>query len=493
MKKAAVFGFGALIVGFLLGAWFFGGINSPQKPILNSPPKVFAKTVPVLNSSSFVETAKKVTPAVVKIISTVEITQQYSPFSFGDNFFGDDFWKRFFGVPQKRRVQGLGSGFFISNDGYIVTNNHVVEKATKVEVYTYDGTKYKAKIIGTDPKTDLALIKVKGKNFPFLSLGDSGKVQVGEWVLAIGNPLGTEFSVTAGIISAKGRQLGVADYADFIQTDAAINKGNSGGPLVNLRGEVIGVNSVILTPNEGSVGIGFAIPSNLVKVIVSELKAHGKVIRGWLGVGIQDISPEDKDALGLRSTRGALISQVVPGSPADKYGLKPYDVIIGINGKKIKNSTELKVIIGATKPGTFVTFDIIREGKLIKKKVKIGKLGEKGEKSNTQSATKKEIDLGMSLITLNKSIADNYNIPFSKGVLVVSVKPYSAADEAGIMRGDIIVEVNRVKVINVNQFNRLISRAKRRGRRAVILKIRRIARDGSFYEILRSINISQWE
>ncbi len=491
MKKSVVFGLGALIVGFLLGGWFFGNLNTPKKPFVDSPKTVFAKTVPVVNNSSFVETAKKVTSAVVKILSTVEITQQYSPFSFGDDFFGDDFWKRFFGVPQKRRVQGLGSGFFISKNGYIVTNNHVVDKATKVEVYTYDGTRYKAKIIGKDPKTDLALIKIKGNNFPFLPLGDSSKVQVGEWVMAIGNPLGTEFSVTAGIISAKGRQLGVADYADFIQTDAAINKGNSGGPLVNLRGEVIGVNSVILTPNEGSVGIGFAIPSNLVKVIVSELKTNGKVIRGWLGVAIQDISPEDKDALGLKNTRGALISQVTPGSPADKYGLKPYDVIVSINGKKIKNSTELKVIIGATKPETVVSLGIIREGKLITKRVKIGKLGEKGDKTQSQPSEREEVNLGMNLITLNKNIADNYNIPFSKGVLVVSVKPYSPADEAGIIRGDIIVEVNRVRVLNVSQFKRLISRARRKGKRAVMLKIRRIARDGSFFEILRSISLLQ--
>ena len=490
MKKSVWIVLLALVVGFLMGGWFFGGIGTPNKPSVESPSKVFASSIPVENSS-FVNTAKKVTPAVVKIISTVEITQQYAPFSFNDDFFGDNFWKRFFGVPQKRRVQGLGSGFFISKDGYIVTNNHVVEKATKVEVYTYNGTKYKAKIIGTDPKTDLALIKIKGKNFPFLQLGDSSKVQVGEWVLAIGNPLGTEFSVTAGIISAKGRQLGVADYADFIQTDAAINKGNSGGPLVNLRGEVIGVNSAILTPNEGSVGIGFAIPSNLVKVIITELKTTGKVIRGWLGVVIQDISPEDKDALGLNSTRGALVAQVSPGSPADKYGIKPYDVIVSINGKKIKNSTELKVIIGATKPGTIITLGIIREGKFLTKKVKIGKLGEKGGAQRSSTMEKEDINLGMDIITLNKRIADNYNIPFSKGVLVVSVKPYSPADEAGIMRGDIIVEVNRKGVLNVAQFKRAIANAKRKGKRAVILKIKRIARDGSVYEILRSINLSQ--
>ncbi len=491
MKRSGWFVVAALIVGFLIGGWFFGGIGTPTKPSIESPQTVFASSVPVNNNLSFVETAKKVTPAVVKIISTVEITQQLTPFSFNDDFFGDNFWKRFFGVPQKRRVQGLGSGFLISQDGYIVTNNHVVEKATKVEVYTYDGTRYKAKIIGRDPKTDLALIKIKGKNFQFLNLGDSSKVQVGEWVLAIGNPLGTEFTVTAGIISAKGRQLGIADYADYIQTDAAINKGNSGGPLVNLKGEVIGVNSAILTPNEGSVGIGFAIPSNLVKIIISELKTTGKVIRGWLGVMIQDISPEDKDALGLKNTRGALISQVTPGSPADKYGLKPYDVIVSVNGKKIKNSTELKVIIGATKPGTFVSLGIIREGKLISKKVKIGKLGEKGGENNSSPSNVEDLNLGMNLITLNKRIADNYNLPVSKGVLVVSVKPYSPADDAGILRGDIITEVNRVRVLNVAQFKRLITKAKSMGKRAVMLKIKRIARDGSIYEILRSISLSQ--
>ncbi len=489
MKRKILYFVVAVSLGFLIGAYFFSGVHNPARPDNSGPPPVYAANFPKATPPSFVNTAKHVTPAVVKIISTMEISSSPA-MGFGDDFgFGDNFWKRFFGVPRTEKVQGLGSGFFISSDGYIVTNNHVVKDAKKIDIFTYDGNSYRAKLIGKDEKTDLALLKVKGKNFLFLKFGDSQKLQVGQWVMAIGNPLGTEFSVTAGIISAKGRQLSVADYADYIQTDAAINRGNSGGPLVNLNGEVIGVNSVIITPNQGFVGIGFSIPSNLVKIIVRELKLHGKVIRGWLGVMVQRISPEDKDALGLKSVRGAIISQVVPGGPADKAGLKPYDVVVKINGKEIKNETELKVIVGATMPGNTLTLEIIRNGKRLIKKVKVGKLGKKSINDTDTKKASVNNDLGMKLVALTKRVAYNYGIPVHGGLLVLNVKRFSPADDAGFQRGDIIVEVNRVKVNTVEKFKSLISYAKKKGRRAVIFKVRQFDRQGNIYEIIRSVRL----
>ncbi len=475
-----------LSIGFII-SYYFTPHKTPQKA-----PEVkvaFAQPIkPLKNGDSFVDIVKKVTPGVVKIISYKERKVSI----FGDDFFGfDDFWKRFFDIPQRREpVAGLGSGFFITADGYIVTNNHVVEGAKKITVFTYDGNEYEAKIKGTDPKTDLALIKVEGKNFRHLVFGDSSKVEVGEWVLAIGNPFGKEFTVTAGIISAKGRQLDTASYADFIQTDAAINQGNSGGPLVNMKAEVIGINSAILTPNMGNVGIGFAVPSNLAKKIIKQLKEKGKVERGWLGVQIQDVTAKDQKALGLPTPHGALIAQVVPGSPADKAGLKEYDVITKVDGKEIKNATELRVIIGNTPPGTVVNLEIIREGKTIHKKVKIGKKGKEGEDTGEPSSDDNEAtetSLGLTLIALNNNVAEEYGIPQKRGLLVLGVKPWSDASFAGIRRGDIIIEANRKKVYTLKGFRRELRRAKKRG--VILLKVRRFYRSGQSQDFIVSIKI----
>ncbi len=477
-----------LSIGFILSYFLTPHITNKNE----KAPEVkiaFAQPIkPIASNGSFVDVVKIVTPGVVKIISYKERTVSL----FGDDFFGfDDFWKRFFDIPQRKEpVAGLGSGFFISSDGYIVTNNHVVEGAKKIRVFTYDGNEYEAEIKGTDPKTDLALIKVKGKNFKYLVFGDSSKVQVGEWVLAIGNPFGKEFTVTAGIISAKGRQLDTASYADFIQTDAAINQGNSGGPLVNMRGEVIGINSAILTPNMGNVGIGFAVPSNLAKKIIKQLKEKGKVERGWLGVQIQDITMKDKKALGLPSTHGALIAQVVPGSPADKAGLKEYDVIVKVNGREIRNATELKVIVGNTLPGTVLDFEIIRDGKTIHKKIKIGKRGESngsGETSSEGGSEYSEANLGLTLKPLNSRIADEYGIPQKWGLLVLGVKLWSEAYFSGIRRGDIIIEANKRRMKTISDFRKELSYSKKSG--VIILKVRRYYRRGNYQDTILSLRV----
>ena len=289
---------------------------------------------------------------MVKVISE-SIVQSRSQF-------GDDFFDQFFNVPQRQEKRsGEGSGFFISADGYILTNNHVVRDAVKVKILNVDKEEFTAKIIGTDPKTDLALLKINVKNVPFVELGDSSVVEVGEWVLAIGNPFGQVSTVTAGIISAKGRQLGLAQYEDFLQTDAAINMGNSGGPLINMRGEAIGINSTILTPSSGNIGIGFAIPANMAKKVVGDLKTKGKVVRGWFGISIQDVNESDAKDLEL-ATAGALIMSVEENSPAQKAGLKRYDLIIAINGKAVKTAADLQMEIANSTPGDEITVTIFR-------------------------------------------------------------------------------------------------------------------------------------
>jgi len=489
MKKT-IFYISLLLIGFILGAWYFSGGIIPEKPENAGPPAVFASSINDNKPSSFSNAAEKVTPGVVKIISYVE---QQTRYNFGDDFgfFDDDFWKRFFGVPRNRIVKGMGSGFLVSENGYIVTNNHVVENAKKITVYTHSGEKYNAKIKGTDPKTDIALIKIEADNLPFLEFGDSSELKVGQWVMAVGNPLGTSYTVTAGIVSAKGRQLGTDMYTDYIQTDAAINRGNSGGPLVNLQGQVVGVNSTIITPNQGFVGIGFAVPSNIVKTIIKDLRTKGKVTRGWIGIYIEDITPEEKDALGLDSTKGAIVSKVVEDSPADKAGLKPYDVIIKADNKKIKNGAELKLKIGSTPPGETVVFDIIRDKNQIQKKVKIGKLGDDESTEETNKKTLgSEKQLGLKLVPLTERTARNYGIPEAGGLLVLNVEPYSPADEADFNRGDIIVEVNRIKVNNLEQFRQIINRAQEQGKRALLFKVRYYTRSGEVYETIKAIRLN---
>src|SRR4030043_553540 len=332
--------------------------------------------------TSFSELAERVKPAVVNISTTKTTAGRSFGSPFGRSPFGDDFFDRFFGdIPQREfKQRSLGSGFVISNDGYIFTNNHVVEKADKILVKLSDNREYEAKIIGTDTKTDIALIKIKPSNsLPVAEIGDSEKVRVGEWVIAIGNPFGLDQTVTAGIVSAKGRVIGAGPYDNFIQTDASINPGNSGGPLLNMAGEVVGINTAIFSQSGGNVGIGFAIPVNMAKEIAPQLKEKGHGTRGWLGVGIQKITPELSKSFGLKDEKGALVSQVVKGGPADKGGIETGDVIVEFDGNKVSDSNELPRMVAPLPVGKTVSVKLLRGGNAVDREVKIGQLEEQKE------------------------------------------------------------------------------------------------------------------
>ncbi|MBM3295950.1 MAG: trypsin-like serine protease, partial [Candidatus Aminicenantes bacterium] len=371
MKKIVWISLASFFLGIFLAGYIFVYLpdkKAETRSFLDRPPslggKLFADSPQVKPDLDFVRISEIVGPAVVRIDAERTQRSPMSGFDESDPF--GEFWDRFFGAPQRPRRQPQprsftttvqGTGFFISADGYIVTNNHIVENAAKVKAFTVQGEEYPAKVIGTDPPTDIALLKVEAKNIPFAELGDSSALKVGEWVLAIGNPLGMEHTVTAGIVSAKGRQLGLGDltsYEDFIQTDAAINRGNSGGPLVNMKGEVIGINSNILTPSGGNVGIGFAIPSSMAKKVVLQLKEKGQVVRGMLGVQIatRPIDQDTQKSLNLKSRKGALINSVTAGGPAEKAGLKPYDVVIEVNGQPVENANDLRLKVADIAPGT---------------------------------------------------------------------------------------------------------------------------------------------
>jgi serine protease Do len=455
----------------------------PPTVIASSPSQTVKLSDPNL---SFVKVAEKVAPAVVNIVSTkrVRVTSWGGDWFFEDPF--EDWWRRFFGFPEEREYKEKvgGSGFIIDPQGYIVTNNHVVQDAEKVVVTTLDGKEFKAEIIGTDPKTDLALLKIKGKNLPYIKFGDSDSIKVGEWVLAIGNPFGLSHTVTAGIISAKGRHFegkNVPELNDFIQTDAAINKGNSGGPLVNMKGEVIGITSNIYTPTGGNVGIGFAIPSNMARAVIKDLKEKGRVIRGYLGVYVQDIKAEALKSLKLKKKVGALVAKVEPDSPADRAGIKRYDVIIEFNGVKIRDSNHLKVKVAETPPGKEVKIKVIRDGKEKILTAILGELESEGEVGRGYKS-KARRDLGMRLTPLTPRIAREYGYSFAGGLLITYVRRGSPAFEAGLRAGDVIIEVNRREVNTLRDFNNILRKAKSGD--VLILLIRR-GETGEFIAYLR--------
>ncbi len=423
----------------------------------------------------FATVAQKISPSVVSIVA--EKVEKRAATNFFESSPLDEFWERFFGHPRDReqeyRSRAQGTGFFITSDGYILTNNHIVEKAVRVTVTSIQEREYKAKIIGTDPETDLALLKVESSNLPFIELGNSDALKVGEWVLAIGNPMGFTHTVTAGIVSAKGRLIPGLElpYQDFIQTDAAINRGNSGGPLVNMSGEVVGINSMIWTPTGGNIGIGFAISSKLAKDIIEQLKETGRVIRGYIGVTISTVTEDMMKLLNLKSRRGALINSVVPDLPADKAGLKRYDVIVAIDGDPVKDNTDLLFKIAATKPGTKVKFSVMRDGK---EQIIEVKVTEKDSDTEREPATSSGKELGIRARELTPSLARRYGYRTEEGLIITEIKAYSEAELRGLEVGDIILEANKNKIRSIRDFEKIVKDTEPGD--AILLLIRREGR-----------------
>jgi serine protease Do len=497
MRRIVWISLASFMLGILLAGYIFVYLpdqKAEAKSFLDKPPAsgLFAETAQIRPDLDFVKISEKLGPAVVKI--ECEKVERQSMMGMPD-MPGDDFWERFFGSPrrqspQEQKATVQGTGFYISGDGYILTNNHIVENALKTKVFTAQGDEFTAKIIGADPRTDIALIKVETKTDVFAELGDSSKVQVGEWVLAIGNPLGMEHTVTAGIVSAKGRQLGLGDnnYEDFIQTDAAINRGNSGGPLVNMKGEVIGINSNILTGSMsgGSIGIGFAIPSNMAKKVVLQLKDKGKVVRGWLGVNILS-TPIDEDTrklLNLTSRKGALINSVEPDGPAEKAGLRQYDVVVGLDGQPIENGNDLRMKIADVKPGSKIELKIVRDGKERPLTVSVGEYPEAQQKTSASNAGR---DIGLEVTALTPNLARRYGLRTTRGLLITDVTAGTDAQRKGLQAGDIVLEVNRQKVATEEDWAALI--AKKKPGDALLLLTRREGDGGQTQDFIVTVRI----
>ncbi|MBT3017152.1 MAG: DegQ family serine endoprotease [Candidatus Thiodiazotropha sp. (ex Lucina aurantia)] len=436
---------------------------------------------------AFASVAQKVSPSVVFIqVETVRErapNNEYTPFG---SPFGDDLFRRFFGPqfpgaprqpqkPRRHRSLGQGSGFVFSHDkglfsnkAYVMTNNHVVEGADRITVKFKNGHEFSAAIKGSDPKSDIAVLEIVADNLPALSLGDSNKLDVGEWVLAFGNPFGLSHTMTAGIVSAKGRtSLGISDYEDFIQTDAAINPGNSGGPLVNLDGEVVGINTAIFSRSGGYMGVGFAIPINMAKGIANQLLDKGEVTRGFLGIMIQPLTPELAESFGTKYQKGILVAEVSENSPADRAGLKQGDLIFKLDGKNVGNVGDFRNRISLTSPGSKVVLEIIRSGKPKAVEVTVGELSEQSSVAGSNTKTTEE--LGLTVQTLNKELAESFGTNTTQGVVVTNVSPGSIAAMAGIDAGTVITQVNRNPVTNAGEFEKRINEG--RSQRQVLLLV----------------------
>lgn len=439
----------------------------PRPAAISAPrPEVVPVAAPLGSASfpaneTFIAVAKMARASVVNISSSRKVKgeadQSANPFDdpFFRRFFGDEFEKRF-RQPKERQEQGLGSGVIVSSDGYIVTNNHVVEKADEIKVLLNDKRSFKGKVIGTDPKTDVAVIKIDAKDLPTLVMADSSQLQVGEIVLAVGNPFGLNQTVTMGIISAVGRaQMGIVDYEDFIQTDAAINPGNSGGALVNLRGELIGINTAIFSRSGGYMGIGFAIPSNMARSVMNSLIKHGKVVRGWLGVSIQELTPELAKEFGTTDTQGALVADVLDDSPAAKAKLQRGDVIVSYNGTPVKDPGHLRGMVAETPPDTTVTVTVLRDKDRKDVKLVIAELPKeiaKASRGGQESATGEHALAG---VTVEENKERSGQGRGKGGVVVTEVEPDTPAERAGVRPGDVILEINRKPVRSVSDFDKL--------------------------------------
>ncbi len=451
VAMAAVLGIGGL------------GIAAAQHAFSNNPPASLKMADPNEGPSrtGFAPVVKKVLPTVVNISSTKVV--KTSANDMQGQMPDDDFFRQFFGgnmrgtpqAPREQREHGLGSGVIVSPNGYILTNNHVVDGATDVQVTLSDKREFKARVVGTDPKVDIAVLKIDATDLPSIVVGDSSKIQIGDYALAVGNPFGVGKTVTMGIVSATGRtHLGIEDYEDFIQTDAPINPGNSGGALVNDRGELIGINTAIIAHgSEGSQGIGFAVPANLAHTVMDEIVKNGKVTRAYLGILPQDVSPAIAKSFGVKEYTGALVGDVTADSPAQKAGLKNGDIILELNGKPVADANELRMTISMMAPGTSVNLKVLRNGEARNFTVTLGDLpGEKASVEKGSDESNGELS-GISVQNLTPNVAQQLGVPASaSGVVITKVDPSSAAAEAGLQRGDVIQEVNRKPIHNTSDF-----------------------------------------
>ncbi len=436
-------------------------IALPARPTVAPTPVALTTAAP----SSFADLAARLSPTVVNVkVTKVEKVGSFPGFPQGDMPEGPfkDFFNRFFeqmpntpNMPQDRQgptLHGAGSGVIVSKDGYVLTNNHVVEGAKDVTVTLADHQEYKARIVGRDPKTDLAVLKFDAhESLPAATLGDSDAIKVGDWVVAIGNPFGLNNTVTSGIVSAKGRVIGAGPYDNFIQTDASINPGNSGGPLFNMNGEVVGINTAIIPQGQG---IGFAIPVNTVKPLLPQLETKGEVTRGYLGVSIQTITPELEKALHLENQKGALVADVNSDGPAAKAGVQRYDVIVAYNSKDVADSHDLPALVAATPIGQEATVTILRNGQKMQLPIKVGELpSERAAQASLNKAAVQpaQAKWGLQLQDLTPQLADQLQAKVDKGVLVAGVKPGSRAEDAGMQQGDVILEVDRQPVTSVKE------------------------------------------
>lgn len=443
----------------------------------------FAQNAP----DDFSQVAEKIMPSIVSITTKqkVEVNKSVadipkfpkgSPFEEFNDLFND------MENNNEKRANAIGSGFIISSDGYIATNNHVISDAEEINITLHDGSKFIAKIVGSDSKTDLAIIKINAKKpLQPIQFGDSSKAKIGEWVLAAGNPFGLGNSISAGIISARGRDINTGPFDDYIQTDAAINRGNSGGPLINLNGEVIGVNTAIYSPSGGSVGIGFAIPSAMAEPIIKQLRDKGQIVRGWIGVKIQEVNEEIADSLGMDRPMGALVAEVVTGSPAEKAGIIKGDVVLSFNGQEIEKMKQLPRFVSAAQLNKSYNIMVLRAGQKQELNITIARYDDKMEKkaSKKPAAQNKNTPdiiefLGLQIKNLDQDARTKYKITSAEqGVVITAVNPTSDAAEKSIRPGDVIIGVNQERITSVTEFLRQLTAAERSGRKSVALLISR--------------------
>jgi serine protease Do len=481
-KMAKGFGLGLALAGLLFGLFFC--MNNDRANSLTSAKEEKEKMTTAKSlGRAFVEVAKKVQPAVVNITTEKTITMR--PWDrYGEDFFKgspfEDFFKGFGFSPREKgkeyrhKQRSGGSGVIVDKEGYILTNNHVVEDADKIKIRLNDGREFAATLKGQDSRTDLAVLHIKAKDLPVATLGDSDKLEVGEWAIAIGSPFGLEHTVTVGVISAKGRSgLGTGTYEDFIQTDASINPGNSGGPLINIDGEVVGINAMIIQPGTG---IGFAIPINMAKQILSDLIKQGKVVRPWLGISVQDLTPEMAEQFQVKEKEGVLVAQVHQGTGAEKAGLLSGDVIKSVDDKAVKNGSELIKEIQKKKVGQKVKLGLVRDGKPTTVEVTTAAMPAKPEAAKEKESEEK---LGARVQELTPQLAARYRISseIKRGVLVVGVEEGSPAEDIGLQEGDVILEINRKKIETVKDFEKAVKDMNME--KGIVLRLHR--RGNTFY------------